>query len=243
MKNNSSKRIIPAEELGNASVWKLQALSGTAARARGIDAGDLAHQGVRGQHRTPGAAQVTATALEQSVQDAYARGFAAGQAEAEASLRAEFAARERLLAPIVESTRHAAAALDERISQHVLAFALAVASHVVRAELSIEPRHFIDLVREGLGMIGDGVARIAIHVNPADASLVREDLGDFDPRIVVVEDAGISSGGCRFVSAHGEIDATLEKRLQAVALPLGVPAAEPARAARTRAQASSLAEA
>jgi len=71
-------------------------------------------------------------------------------------------------------------------------------------------------------------------VNPADASLVRDEVAEHDPRIVVVEDPAITSGGCVFKTAHGEIDATIERRMQAIAHPLGakqpalgaVPAAE-----------------
>lgn len=219
MKSNSSSRIIAAEDLGNASVWKLSRLPGAEVNAHGRDAAEVLN-GSRARTVVPGT-EPTDDILDRRVREALARGFDDGYAQAETAVRAEFAARERLLAPIVENARQTAAALDERVAQHVLDLAMAIATQIVRADLAIAPRHFLELVHEGLGLIAEGVNRIAVHVNPADAELVRDEVAEHDPRIVVIEDPGVTSGGCVFKTAHGEIDATIERRLQAVALPLG----------------------
>lgn len=219
MKSSSSSRIIAAEDLGDAAVWRLQSLPGAGVNRHGRDAAEVMN-GARTRTRVPGT-EATDDILDRRLREALARGFEDGYAQADAAVRAEFAARERLLAPIVENARQAAAALDERVAQHVLDLAMAIAAQIVRSDLAIAPRHFVELIHEGLGLIAEGVTRIVVHVNPADAGLVRDEVAEHDPRIVVVEDPAITSGGCVFKTAHGEIDATIERRLQAIAHPLG----------------------
>lgn len=228
MKNNSSSFVIPAEEAADAVVvWKLQALGGPTANTHGIKPASKgatlsSHSLRRREEEQQAAALAHAEAIEQRVRDAYAQGALAGRQDAVQTLQAEFAARQAQIAPIIRAVQQEVDMLDERVANQVLRLALAVARQVVRAELQIEPQHFVDLVKEGLSQISDQATRIALHVNAADAELVRHDLGDIDSRLSITSDPTITPGGCRFVTSHGDIDATVEARLDAIRTPLGL---------------------
>lgn len=226
MKNSSSSFVIPAEDAADAVVvWKLQALGGASAnthnRTPASKAATLSGHSLRKREEEQRAAAIAqAEAIEQRVRDAYAQGVAAGRQEAAQVLQAEFAARQAQIAPIIRQVQHEADMLDARVADQVLQLALAVARQVVRAELQLEPQHFVDLVREGLGQISEQATRITLHVSAADADLVRHDLGDIDNRLNIVEDPAITPGGCRFVTSHGDVDATIEARFDAIRTPL-----------------------
>ena len=144
-----------------------------------IDAAEVMN-GARTRTRVPGT-EATDDILDRRVREALARGFEDGYAQADAAVRAEFAARERLLAPIVESARQAAATLDERVAQHVLDLALAIAAQVVRSDLAVAPRHFVELVHEGLGLIAEGTEARRVGVAHAPAAVVRRRREDLIP--------------------------------------------------------------
>jgi flagellar assembly protein FliH len=150
-----------------------------------------------------------------------------GQARAEARAEglAEGRARagketERLRA-LAASLEQAQAQLEAELGDAVLGLALDVARAVLHESLQVRRELLLPIVREAMRNMPSGAAQIVL--NPADVELVRAHLGE-EFRVAgwqIVEDHRIQPGGCRLVSPHCEIDATLASRWRRVATALG----------------------
>jgi len=83
----------------------------------------------------------------------------------------------------------------------------------------------LDLVRDALTLLPDAADRVRILVNSADADLVRDAMranAALSDCAVAGSDE-VARGGCRIVSANGDIDATLATRVSRVLESLGLP--------------------
>ncbi|RMD78244.1 MAG: flagellar assembly protein FliH, partial [Gammaproteobacteria bacterium] len=162
---------------------------------------------------------LTVAELERLQRQAYEEAYAKGLAEGRRRGEDEVQARARQLGALLQALGRPLAQVDEEVEQELAQLALAIAKLVIRRELATHPGEVVAVIREALGILPAGARRVRVHLHPEDAALVRQLLaeGVEEEGWRVVEDPALSRGGCRVVTESSQIDATLERRLQAIA--------------------------
>lgn len=147
-------------------------------------------------------------------------GYQAGHAESQARAQAEAAQ----LAQVAASANEALQALGDTLSRKTVALAIAIAQKVMLHEIATRPEHMVDIVRAALTLLPDGAQRVRIVVNAADVDVLRAQLAHSasEPDCVIVGAADVQRGGCRITSPSGDIDATLDTRINRVLETLGI---------------------
>lgn len=150
----------------------------------------------------------TAEDIERIHEEAHKEGYAAGYEEATARGRVEALQ----LHTLVEGMSNAMTQLDQDVAEEIVALSIEVARQMVIQNLRNHPALVVDVVREALHHLPQGHAMI--HLNPDDANLVREYLGEqlAHNEHRLVEDDAISRGGCRVEAAGSVVDATVQTR-------------------------------
>jgi flagellar assembly protein FliH len=165
----------------------------------------------------------TAESVERVYQQATEQGFQAGYTEGLAAAR-EHGAR---MAALLSGLQGEFTALDQNIAEQLLQLALTVAKQVLTTALNVRPELIIPLVKEAVQSLAASGAPASLSLNPEDAALVREALGEHlqHGAVKIIEDRGMARGGCRLHSAGSTIDAAVETRWQRVVEAIGADAA------------------
>jgi len=150
----------------------------------------------------------TAEDIERIHEAAHKEGYAAGYEEGTARGRVEALQ----LHTLVESLDTALARIDQDVAEEVVALAIEVSRQMVMQNMKEHPGMVVDVVREALHQLPQGKAMI--HLNPDDATLVREYLGEqlAHNEHRIVEDDTVSRGGCRVEASGSVVDATVQTR-------------------------------
>jgi flagellar assembly protein FliH len=190
-----SSTVIPREKLSAYQRWELNSFDAAAAAK-------------------PSAGETRADARTQ--REGYEDGYRAGVAAAHADVQRAAAARMAQLDALLAAANREAAAIDADLADDLLDLALALARRLAGEALRIRPELVLPVVRECLQASGRAHAPAQIALNPADAQIVREHLGEQCAAggWIISEDAGLARGGCRLESASGSLDASLESRWQ-----------------------------
>jgi flagellar biosynthesis/type III secretory pathway protein FliH len=98
--------------------------------------------------------------------------------------------------------------------------ALAIARKIILYEVSIQKELILRVVKEAIKKVADH-DKIEIRINPTDSPIIKNaDLQllncDAIENITFIEDETISPGGCIIETNCGNIDARIEKQLQAI---------------------------
>jgi flagellar assembly protein FliH len=160
----------------------------------------------------PGVALPTADEIEKLHQDAWKDGYAAGYEEGSARGRLEAAELHQLL----QAFDAAMGSFDQEVAEELQALAIEIARQVVRDTLTAQPEVVVAVIREALPQLPQQGA--TIHVNPQDAALVRQYLGEQLSANAhrLLEDDNVTRGGCLIDSAGGQIDAQISTRWRRV---------------------------
>ena len=152
---------------------------------------------------------------EQIRETAQAEGYAAGRADAIASLEPALAALTQAIADVQAGQAELALELERRAVE----LGLRLASKVVGGALSVKP----ELVIESVTGVLRGIVerdRVTVLVNPDDLEIVREamdglkaSLGGMDHCVVEAE-RRVGRGGCLVRTPVGDIDASVETKLE-----------------------------
>jgi flagellar assembly protein FliH len=109
--------------------------------------------------------------------------------------------------------------MADTIEARAAELALRVAEKVVAGTIEAQPERVVDVVRGALRCLVDR-DRVTVQVNSLDLEIVREAiepvataLGGID-HIDVQEDRRVTRGGAVVRSAAGEVDATIETKLE-----------------------------
>jgi flagellar assembly protein FliH len=140
----------------------------------------------------------------------YDTGFQAGQDAAEKELKQ--------IEELFSATRKALAEVEQEIARDVLNLAIELARQVLRGELSVRRDALLPVVSEAMEALPGSSTQRKLLLNPSDVDIVRSHLGE-NLKLggwQVVEDHLIEPGGCKILSANGDIDATLATRWQRV---------------------------
>lgn len=167
----------------------------------------------------------TAAEIEEIQRQARAEGFEAGRRAGEERGRLEGLERGQeeaaglvdRLKEVLDRLAHPLEGLDERVEQSLVSLAMSVSRHLLRRELKMDPGQVIAVVREAMAALPVAANRVQIYLHPGDAALVKERLTikDDESPWEILEDPGLSRGGCRVVSETSLIDATVENRVAA----------------------------
>ncbi|MFA5372138.1 MAG: flagellar assembly protein FliH [Sideroxydans sp.] len=116
--------------------------------------------------------------------------------------------------------------VDELVVQELTGLALDVARQVIQQSLKVQPELLLGLVREAVGSLP--VFNQAAHVilNPQDAALVREQMGEqlAHSGWKILEDARMGRGNARVETANSAVDASIAARWQRVTAAMGLDA-------------------
>jgi flagellar assembly protein FliH len=148
-------------------------------------------------------------------QQGYEEGYQAGMAAA----REELAPATAALGEALAGARQLGAETADIVEARAVELSLRLAEKVVAGTLNAQPERVVEVVRGALRCLVDR-ERVIVQVNTLDLELVREaveplaaTLGGIDS-LEVQEDRRVSRGGARVRSAAGEVDATIETKLE-----------------------------
>jgi len=199
-------------------------------RRTGYDRGDSACLDSSGDADDPGSlARVAALTAREREEPAYCKGFADGKTEGISD--GEHTGFERGLQriePLISSVKEALIQLNtireetyRQIEKEVVELALAIAQKVICREISTDQETVVHVAREALAKVDDP-GRIKIKLNPSDLQFINEtkyqlfNLTTDVNHVTFEAEESIQSGGCIIETELGEIDARIEKQLQAV---------------------------
>lgn len=110
-------------------------------------------------------------------------------------------------------------ALDS-VAPEIALLAIKVAEKIIKTEISCDETIVLNIVSEVLKSVGKEESRIVIKTNPADTTIVRENLptvfpyNGLDTKILVVDDNDVDWGSCIIETNNGMIDATFTTQLK-----------------------------
>jgi flagellar assembly protein FliH len=91
-----------------------------------------------------------------------------------------------------------------------------IAERVLGYEIATRPEKILDVVRQAVDALPAASRHLKIHLNPADAAIVREHRSSLDHEGTVVDDATLERGDVRLESEYSRLDARVRTRLAAV---------------------------
>lgn len=201
-----SRPIIPKEQLSAYQRWELDSFD--------------ENQG------EPGITLPTAEEIEQIHRNAHQEGYAAGrqQGHAEGYTEgykqgiAEATEKVNLIQSILSDANQELARLDREISEDLLSLALAIARQVLLQSLEVKPEILLAVIRESIAKLPPFNQHANLRVNPQDAGLVKEQLGEQLEHTgwKIIEDERIARGGCKLETSSSHVDASLDKRWEKV---------------------------
>ena len=109
----------------------------------------------------------------------------------------------------------------QSVEKEVVELALAIARQVICREVTMDREIVVCVAREALAKVGDS-GIIKIKMSTADLQFINETRHQLSSLISNIDDVtleaeeSIQSGGCIIETDLGEIDARIEKQLQAV---------------------------
>jgi len=150
----------------------------------------------------------------------YREGLEAGQ-QAMATMVTETTGQ---FAELLGNLQTSLAHLDQHVADQVLSVALEVAAQVLRGAINTRAELLLPVIREALAALPLHHAHAILHLNPADATLIREQIGEqlSQTGAQIIDDPDISVGGCLVVAGASEVDATIETRWKRVLESIGV---------------------
>lgn len=162
---------------------------------------------------------LTASKLEEIQRLAQQEGFQAGFKQGLAKGETEIKTRVEKLSAILTLLNAPLKAMDDAVEQQLVALAIAVARQIIRRELKTEPGQIVAAVREAVGSLPLNSRNLRIQLHPEDAALVRSALsgGESQPSWQISDDPALTRGDCKVISDTSTVDATVEKRIAAVA--------------------------
>ncbi len=147
-------------------------------------------------------------------EEAFAQGLEAGRQEGLAALAARTDVLNRCIEGLAEPFRE----LDDEVEQALVSLAIKVARQIIRRELKTDPGQIVGVVRETIELLPVASRQVEVHLHPEDAQVVRAAFGDSGTNLAwtLVEDPVLTRGGLRVTTATSQIDARVEKRLDAI---------------------------
>jgi flagellar assembly protein FliH len=185
--------------------WDLPSVEGAAMPRPGAKGVNVMHLSI-----------VEREAWQHGYKDGHVEGVRKGEAEL-AKRIAEVDVKLAALDAIIGTLARPLEQLDAEVETELTRLALAVAKHLVRRELKIEPAQIIGIIRHTVALLPLASRNIKVHLHPDDAAVVREKLArpQGEQEWQLTEDPLMARGGCRVTSDNSSIDARFETAVAA----------------------------
>lgn len=147
---------------------------------------------------------------------AYEEGFRQGQQDGQEVGRRGLEEVVRRLENLAQALEREREALFRKREQVLVELAVLVGEKLAARELSLHPEAIREIIEAGFRQtaLQEG-ARVLVH--PADYEILqKEDLSSWPPGVELAVDGTLTPGGCRLVTALGEVDGTRETRMALV---------------------------
>lgn len=167
----------------------------------------------------------TAQLNEQAYQKGFADGWEKSRIEGENNWHEQ---TEEKIQPLLTSLQNMLDQLNslrketyQEIEKEVVELALAIARQVICQEITIDKEIVVCVARQALAKVEDP-GKIKIKMSPSDLEFIKETRAQLSNMIESIDHVtfeaaeNIQSGGCIIETDLGEIDARIEKQLQAV---------------------------
>jgi flagellar assembly protein FliH len=158
----------------------------------------------------------TVAEIETIERQAREEGFNAGLNEGRAMAKRELAAQVARLEALFAAVERPFADLDNDVAGDLALLATTIAERVLGYELTTRPEKILEVVRQAVDALPAATRHLKIHLNPADAVIVREHRSSLDHEGTVVDDPALERGDVRLESEHSRLDARVRTRLVAV---------------------------
>lgn len=200
-------KIIDGDNPGAIERWKMPGVEDPrAARSRIVEADEEVKP-------------LTAEQIEAIEKQAYEEGFALGRKEGLEAGQKEAAASLAHLEHIVQALAEPLQELGDEVEEELLALSVAMARQIIHREIQLNPQQIIGVVREAMSALPSAARNVRLYLHPEDAALVRETYAgpeEEERPWKIIDDLVLTRGGCRIESDNSRIDASVEKRLNAV---------------------------
>jgi flagellar assembly protein FliH len=212
-----ASRIIAAEVLDGVSSFSLTALAAPGSAPRRLSVRDLSNETARAAY-VLGRQRGFAQGSDAGRLKGYSEGSQA-LAEFESRKAADVAGQ---MQQLIAGFRAEMTALESQVASDLVSLAVDIARQVLRCEPSVDATTLLPAAREALRALGEGASLLELHVHPADAALLRDQLAAVQAgQCRVQADPAMPRGGCRLEADTGVAEAGFEARWQAVMVALG----------------------
>ncbi|MDX1705757.1 flagellar assembly protein FliH [Pseudidiomarina sp.] len=155
---------------------------------------------------------------EEGYAQGYEKGLEEGRVAADKELKETLAQTLTPLGSLIGEVDRALHQLDDNVSEQLVQLALAVGRQLAGEALDAQPEAVLTLVREMLHAEPMLTEKPVLILHPEDLKLVAEQL---ENEVATVgwklrPDERLQRGGCRLISATGELDASQETRWQRI---------------------------
>lgn len=201
--------VIPKEQLTAFERWELASFD--------------PHSGGRHGSAQKNTALSTAAELEairqQAQDEGFAQGHDAGYAAGIQQARAEAAQIHALMQDLQDALNQ----VDAQVAQSLLDLSLEVARKMASKTLQVKPEAILGIVNDAISGLPHFNQNAHLILNPDDAELVREHLGEQLAHTgwKIFADKQIMRGGCRVETANSQVDATTETRWKRIVESIG----------------------
>lgn len=158
----------------------------------------------------------TVAEIEAIERQAREEGFNAGLNEGRAMAKRELAAQVARLEALFAAVERPFADLDNDVAGDLALLATTIAERVLGYELVTRPEKVVEVVRQAVDALPAATRHLKIHLNPADAVIVREHRSSLDHEGTILDDPALERGDVRLESEHSRLDARVRTRLVAV---------------------------
>jgi flagellar assembly protein FliH len=144
-----------------------------------------------------------------------------GREEGLAACREDTATLAESVGKMVAELSAGRAALIKEAEKDLLELSVKIAERVVRRELKLDRSAAARAAAEAIGLAAEP-SRVTVRVNPRDLAAVKEAHADLARRFAEVEDISlvgdeqIERGGCRVITAAGEVDMDVSTQLERI---------------------------
>lgn len=144
---------------------------------------------------------------------AFARGHAEGERAAVMSASTRVDAMVARFATAIENVAAARTAMLHDAEHDLVRLAMAIAEHVLRRQVQLDPSLLTAMARSALERLGSATA-VTIHVNPADFETIKQQPGATVSAVELVADPDVHPGGCIARTAGGSVDVSLDAQFR-----------------------------
>lgn len=151
----------------------------------------------------------------QGREEGYAQGLSEGRQAAAVELQQKVVSTLQPLLELCRNFDEALKAVDAQVARHLVRIALEAAEQLAGEALIAQPEQVLTVVQGMLDSDLELTGKPKLWLNPEDLQRVQASLGEQIELAgwVLQADASMLPGGCRVVSAGGELDATRPSRL------------------------------